>query len=114
MTGFYELAPEAQSECVAKLARAALAAWDLEARALELLKYRENAVFRVAASDGQVCACARAQGSVQAHRERASRQTSARAPRDRLGTTHSARTRARFAMPRASPNNRCVAPNRGG
>jgi len=38
---------------VAKLARAALAAWDLEARALELLKYRENAVFRVAASDGQ-------------------------------------------------------------
>jgi Ser/Thr protein kinase RdoA (MazF antagonist) len=52
MTGFYELASEAQSECVAKLAREALASWGLEARALELLKYRENAVFRVSASDG--------------------------------------------------------------
>jgi len=53
MTGFYELTPEAQSECVAKLARAALKSWGLEARALDLLKYRENAVFRVSASDGR-------------------------------------------------------------
>ena len=48
---FYQLTPEAQSDCVAKLARVALEEWGLEARALELLKYREIAVFRVAASD---------------------------------------------------------------
>ena len=53
MSGFYQLTPEAQGECVARLARVALAEWGLEARALDLLKYRENAVFRVAASDGR-------------------------------------------------------------
>jgi len=53
MGGFYQLTPEAQGECVARLARVALEEWGLEARTLELLKYRENAVFRVAASDGR-------------------------------------------------------------
>ncbi len=53
MSGFYELTPAEQGERVAALARAALASWGLEARELTLLKYRENAVFRVAASDGR-------------------------------------------------------------
>ena len=53
MIGFYDLAPEAQGERVALLARAVLGSWGLEARAIDLIKYRENAVFRVAASDGQ-------------------------------------------------------------
>jgi Ser/Thr protein kinase RdoA (MazF antagonist) len=53
MAGFYELTPAEQGERAARLARAALAAWGLEARELELLKYRENAVFRVATSDGR-------------------------------------------------------------
>jgi Ser/Thr protein kinase RdoA (MazF antagonist) len=53
MTGFYDLTPEAQVERVAILARTALGSWGLEALALDLIKYRENAVFRVAASDGQ-------------------------------------------------------------
>ncbi|HWO08189.1 MAG TPA: hypothetical protein VNN80_01875, partial [Polyangiaceae bacterium] len=42
-----------QGERVATLARAALESWGLEARELTLLKYRENAVFRVAADDGR-------------------------------------------------------------
>jgi Ser/Thr protein kinase RdoA (MazF antagonist) len=50
---FYSLTPEEQSVCVARLARAALQHWGLEARELALLKYRENAVFRVEASDGR-------------------------------------------------------------
>ena len=53
MEGFYELTPAQQGERVAALARAALDSWGLEARELTLLKYRENAVFRVAASDGR-------------------------------------------------------------
>jgi hypothetical protein len=53
MEGFYELTPAQQGERVAALARAALESWGLEARELTLLKYRENAVFRVAASDGR-------------------------------------------------------------
>ena len=54
MAGFYQLTPEAQSDCVAKLARVALEEWGLEPRTLELLKYRENAVFRVEVPAGQV------------------------------------------------------------
>jgi Ser/Thr protein kinase RdoA (MazF antagonist) len=53
MTGFYELTPAQQGERVASLARVALGAWGLEARELALLKYRENAVFRVVAADGR-------------------------------------------------------------
>ena len=53
MAGFYELTPAQQGERVATLARVALESWGLEARELTLLKYRENAVFRVAADDGR-------------------------------------------------------------
>jgi Ser/Thr protein kinase RdoA (MazF antagonist) len=53
MAGFYELTPAQQSERVAALAWVALGSWGLEARELTLLKYRENAVFRVAAGDGR-------------------------------------------------------------
>ena len=53
MAGFYELTPAQQGERVAALARAALESWGIEHAELTLLKYRENAVFRVAASDGR-------------------------------------------------------------
>ena len=50
---FYLQTPEAQSARVARLGRRALAAWGIRAESLELLKYRENAVFRVVAQDGR-------------------------------------------------------------
>jgi Ser/Thr protein kinase RdoA (MazF antagonist) len=53
MADFYELTPAQQGERVAELARVALASWGLEARELALLKYRENAVFRVTADNGR-------------------------------------------------------------
>jgi len=53
VSGFYELTPAQQGERVAELARAALASWGIEPAELALLKYRENAVFRVAAGDGR-------------------------------------------------------------
>ncbi len=53
MTGFYESSPSEQGERVARLARAALAAWELKPAGLDLLKYRENAVFRVSLADGR-------------------------------------------------------------
>jgi Ser/Thr protein kinase RdoA (MazF antagonist) len=52
MPGFYELTPAEQGERVAALARGALGGWNLDARELTLLKYRENAVFRVTTADG--------------------------------------------------------------
>jgi Ser/Thr protein kinase RdoA (MazF antagonist) len=53
MAGFYELTPEAQGERIAALARLALGSWGVSANELMLLKYRENAVFRVVGSDGR-------------------------------------------------------------
>jgi Ser/Thr protein kinase RdoA (MazF antagonist) len=53
MAGFYDLTPAQQGERVASLARVALGSWGIEARELALLKYRENAVFRVVAADGR-------------------------------------------------------------
>jgi Ser/Thr protein kinase RdoA (MazF antagonist) len=50
---FYSLTPERQSERVARLGRRALAEWGIEPAALDLLKYRENAVFRAVTRDGQ-------------------------------------------------------------
>jgi Ser/Thr protein kinase RdoA (MazF antagonist) len=50
---FYSLTPEQQSARVARLGRHALAAWAIEPASLELLKYRENAVFRVATARGR-------------------------------------------------------------
>ena len=53
MTEFYEATPSEQGDRVARLARRALAAWGIEPSALDLLKYRENAVFRVSLADGR-------------------------------------------------------------
>jgi len=53
VSGFYELSPAQQGERIEALARAALASWGIEPAELALLKYRENAVFRVAAGDGR-------------------------------------------------------------
>ena len=53
MTGFYQASPSEQGDRVARLARAALVAWGMEPSALDLLKYRENAVFRVSLADGR-------------------------------------------------------------
>jgi Ser/Thr protein kinase RdoA (MazF antagonist) len=50
---FYTLTPEQQAERVARLGRRALAQWGLEPSSLDLLKYRENAVFRVVTTDGR-------------------------------------------------------------
>jgi Ser/Thr protein kinase RdoA (MazF antagonist) len=50
---FATLPEEAQARRLAGLARAALGAWGLEGAAVSLLKYRENAVFRVDAADGR-------------------------------------------------------------
>jgi Ser/Thr protein kinase RdoA (MazF antagonist) len=50
---FYSLTPAEQSARIARLGRHALAAWGIEAESLDLLKYRENAVFRVVAGDGR-------------------------------------------------------------
>jgi Ser/Thr protein kinase RdoA (MazF antagonist) len=49
---FAALSEEAQALRLAALARAALPAWGLEGAGLALLKYRENAVFRVDGAGG--------------------------------------------------------------
>ena len=49
---FYHLAPEAQQERLRALAVRALNAWDMGAGTLELIKYRENAVYKLVAPDG--------------------------------------------------------------
>jgi Ser/Thr protein kinase RdoA (MazF antagonist) len=51
-TDFYLLDAAAQEARMRELALAALPLWGLQARHLELIKYRENAVFRLEASDG--------------------------------------------------------------
>lgn len=51
MTDFYELPPEEQAEALTVLAWQAVAGWDLGGEpALTLIKFRENAVFRVDAA----------------------------------------------------------------
>src|SRR5512143_4144100 len=51
---FDALSQDGRVERLQSLARAALAHWGLESAALELLKYRENAVFKVTdASSGE-------------------------------------------------------------
>ncbi|PLW83652.1 aminoglycoside phosphotransferase [Kineobactrum sediminis] len=47
MNDFYQLDAEGQAARMASLARAALAHWDIAAVAIDLIKYRENAVFRI-------------------------------------------------------------------
>ncbi len=53
MTDFYALDPDAQEERLRGLARHALCEWRFEAEDLTLIKYRENAVYRVTRSDGR-------------------------------------------------------------
>lgn len=53
MTDFYSLPPDAQGERLVELARAALPHWGLEGAALEVIKMRENAVFRATTADGR-------------------------------------------------------------
>lgn len=49
---FYALSHERQAACMRELAASALAQWDIEAVQLELIKYRENAVFSASTGDG--------------------------------------------------------------
>ncbi len=51
--GFYAMDAEGQAQCLRELAHAALGHWDLSATDMDLIKYRENAVFRVELADGQ-------------------------------------------------------------
>ena len=60
MDGVLPADPGAQSECVAGSRASRSQPWGLEAARSNLLKYRENAVFRVAASDGPAIRAARA------------------------------------------------------
>lgn len=53
MTDFYAVTPAVQVDRLRALAHAALASWDFGACELELLKFRENAVFAVAAQGGR-------------------------------------------------------------
>lgn len=50
---FVSLSNDQQVAALAGLARTALAAWDLGPARLELVKYRENAVFLVTAAEGE-------------------------------------------------------------
>ncbi len=52
MTDFYSLPPRQQVERYAALAKAAIRRWGLESAAIDLLKHRENAVFRVTPGEG--------------------------------------------------------------
>ena len=52
MTDFYNLAPEDQLARMHTLAERALANWHIEDAQLELIKHRENFVFRVRRADG--------------------------------------------------------------
>ena len=56
MSEFYDISPDAQAERLTGLARAALAHWGIEDGAPDLIKYRENAVFRVTLADGRPAA----------------------------------------------------------
>lgn len=53
MTDFYALSNDAQAERMRDLALIALAQWDIEPADLALIKYRENAVFRVTTIGGE-------------------------------------------------------------
>jgi Ser/Thr protein kinase RdoA (MazF antagonist) len=49
---FYQLDTDSQVERLAQLARQALGNWGLDAASLDLIKYRENAVFKLTTTDG--------------------------------------------------------------
>ena len=52
MTDFYNLTPAQQAERYEQLARAVLPEWGLQEASLNMIKMRENAVFRVESRDG--------------------------------------------------------------
>jgi len=56
MTEFYQLNAQDQARCMADLAQTALKQWDIPAADLQLIKYRENAVFKVVAENGTLYA----------------------------------------------------------
>ncbi len=51
MDNFYRLSPALQADRLALLARHALKCWDIQPESISLIKYRENAVFKVIAGD---------------------------------------------------------------
>lgn len=51
MSDYFSLSPEQQAERLAVAGRAVLRQWDVESANLELIKHRENAVFKVEAGD---------------------------------------------------------------
>lgn len=53
MSDFYQASVAEQVRRLTLLAQRALAHWGLEARQLQLIKYRENAVFKATAASGQ-------------------------------------------------------------
>lgn len=53
MSDFYQLTPEQQSQCLLHLAAKSLRHWSLQGSDLQLVKYRENAVYRIETPDGQ-------------------------------------------------------------
>ena len=53
MSDFYRLTPEQQSQCLLQLAGESLRHWSLQGSDLQLVKYRENAVYRVDTPDGR-------------------------------------------------------------
>lgn len=53
MPDFYQLSPEEQSSRLRELARRALASWNVGAADIDLIKFRENAVYRVTTARGE-------------------------------------------------------------
>jgi Ser/Thr protein kinase RdoA (MazF antagonist) len=51
-TEFYQLDDAGQAQAMGVLAAAALQQWDLQGSEIELIKYRENAVFKIVTTDG--------------------------------------------------------------
>jgi len=52
MTNFYQLDEAGQADAMGVLAKEALRAWGLHSTALDLIKYRENAVFKLTTTTG--------------------------------------------------------------
>lgn len=53
MTDFYQLDDDGQAHAMGELANAALAHWGLQGSTLGLIKYRENAVFKLTTPEGK-------------------------------------------------------------
>ena len=53
MTDFYQLDEAGQAEAMGVLARAALPEWGFEGSELDLIKYRENGVFKLTTPSGE-------------------------------------------------------------